>query len=50
MQTYPDETRFLNKEKKWKKLEEAVKNKGTASSSNRKCKVYKKFNILIIVL
>jgi hypothetical protein len=49
-QTYPDETRFLNKEKKWKKREEADKNKGIASISNQKCKVYKTFNVIIIVL
>jgi hypothetical protein len=32
------------------KCEEAVKNKGIASSSNQKCKVYKTFNIIIVVL
>jgi hypothetical protein len=50
MQTYPNETRFLNKEKKWKKREEADRNKGTASSSNQKFKVYKTFIIIITVL
>jgi hypothetical protein len=32
------------------KCEEAGKNKGIASSINQKCKVYKTFNIIIVVL
>ena len=31
------------------KCEETDKNKGIASSSNQKCKVYKMFNIIIIL-
>ena len=50
METYPDESRLLNKWKKWKKREKADKNKGISSCSNQKCKVYKNFNIIIIVL
>jgi hypothetical protein len=45
--TYPDETRYLNKEKQW---ENGKKLKGTASSSNQRCKGYITFNVIIVVL
>jgi hypothetical protein len=49
-QTYPHETRSINEEKIWENREEADKNKGIASSSNQKCKVYNTFKVIIIVL
>ena len=40
----------LQKQKAVESCEEADKNKGTARSSNQKCKVYKMFNIIFVGL
>ena len=43
-------SKVFKQRKEFEKREEADKNKGIASSSNQNCKVYKTFNIIIIVL
>ena len=43
-------SKVFKQRKEFEKREEADKNNGTTSSSNQKCKVYKTFNIINIVL